>query len=244
MSSINTIAVKVYQNNPEYNWNFATKNLGLTIDPTLHHWSHLSNSLGVWESTALEMARAYSCFANNGTYNEIRTVTKIIDADGNVMMEPQPLSRVAMKETTAYGTYDLLRSVVTGGTATRARIGSWYIGGKTGTTNLDERKYRISSGNPDAWFVGITPVYTAAVWIGFDETDIANLQYLRGEYGGDKPTTIFRKVMTVALEDHPVQSSIPRPSGFHIPAAVFPKPPEDKDTKPTTPTTPTTPATE
>jgi len=105
---------------------------------------------------------------------------------------------------------DMLRSVVTSGTGTGASIGSWYICGKTGTTSLPDHLGNVR-GNPDAWFSGYSPLYTATVWMGYDTTD--KTHYLVGEYGGTRPAAIWKKVMQKALEGRQVQSSIPQPSG-------------------------------
>ncbi|MDR2736255.1 MAG: PBP1A family penicillin-binding protein [Gracilibacteraceae bacterium] len=206
-ASVNIYAVKLYMAaGPEHCYNFAL-NLGidLTANPN-SHYSNLSNSLGAFESTTLQMARAYSAFPNAGMLNEIRCVTKVVDLNGKVLMAPPPQSRRVMQAMTAYAMDELLRGVVTGGTGTRAAIGGWYICGKTGTTNFDAATHGISSGNPDAWFVGFSPYYTAAVWIGFDELDVKNGHYLHSEYGGTRPAMIWNKIMSVALEDFPVQS--------------------------------------
>ena len=66
-----------------------------------------------------------------------------------------------MEAGVAYETVDMLREVVQSGTARRARVKGYDRGGKTGTTN----------NYVDAWFVGITPLYTVAVWIGTDGTE-------------------------------------------------------------------------
>jgi penicillin-binding protein 1A len=208
-SSANTVAVKVYQTNPEYNWSFAVNNLGLAIDPATHHFSHLSNALGSWETTTLELAHAYSSFPNNGKLNRLRSVTRITDSAGNILLETNPENNIAMKEETAQAMSDILNSVVTNGTGAKAQIGTWYICGITGANTqantLPDGSYPIA----DAWFIGYSPLYTAAVWMGFDVTDMRNKQYLVDDYGGNKPAGLWQQVMEKALEDHPVQSRMP-----------------------------------
>jgi len=173
--------------------------------------SSLSNALGAFEATPLEIARAFSAFPNKGILNEPQCVTKILDSHKRVILEPQGTSTTAMKESTAYVMSDMLRSVVTGGTGTKAAIGSWYICGKTGTTSLDTEKFGNRTGNPDAWFAGYSPLYTCVVWMGYDKTDLNH--YLIGEYGGNRPAAIWKETMEKALENKPVQSDIPQPSG-------------------------------
>ena len=94
------------------------------------------------------------------------------------MITPKIEKNRVMKETTAYIINDLLRSVVTDGTAISAQIGDWAVAGKTGTTSLDPNKYGNKSGNPDAWFAGYTPNYAGVVWMGYD-IDPDGQHYLR-----------------------------------------------------------------
>lgn len=121
--------------------------------------------------STLEMAGAFSAFGNNGFYTEPHSVKKIELQDGTVI-DMKPESKVAMQDYTAFMISDMLKDVVTSGTGTRVNIPGLPIAGKTGTTNYtkeEKRKYNIASnGVPDAWFVGYTTVYTAAVWTGYD----------------------------------------------------------------------------
>ncbi|MCL1918390.1 MAG: transglycosylase domain-containing protein [Peptococcaceae bacterium] len=200
---VNIYAVKLYaEAGPEYCWNFA-KNMGWEMSNT--NYSNYSNALGAFLATPMEMALAYAAFPNKGVLNEPRCITQITDVNRNVILEPPVQNRRVMKETTASTMCDLLRGVVAEGTGTRAGIGSWYICGMTGTTVLDPD---ISvKGNPDAWFIGFSPIYTAAVWMGYDVTDQDH--YLYNEYGGNRPAAIWNQVMTKALEELPEQTSMP-----------------------------------
>jgi penicillin-binding protein 1A len=72
--------------------------------------------------------------------------------------------------------------------------------------------YGFRTGNPDAWFIGYSPVYTAAVWMGYDV--VYPNHYFYQQYGGNYTARLWKAVMTVALEDLAVQSSIPRPEGM------------------------------
>jgi penicillin-binding protein 1A len=197
--SINTVAVKAFNaTGAAYCCDFARDKMGLNVAN-----NYPANALGAFEATPTEIAIAYSAFANNGMRNKPRCVTKITDIDNRILMEPPVQSLRAMKETTAVQMTDMLRTVVTSGTGTNARIGSWYICGKTGTTSLPEHLGGIK-GNPDAWFAGYSPYYTCAVWMGYDETD--RTHYLYNEYGGNKPCRIWKAVMTSALEDKEVST--------------------------------------
>ena len=105
-----------------------------------------------------EMAAAYASFANGGIYHRPCSYTKVVDKDGNVLLENDKGSRI-MKESTAYIMTQLLKEVVTSGTGVGASVdGVSYTAGKTGTT----------SENNDRWFIGYTPYYVAAIWYGYD----------------------------------------------------------------------------
>jgi penicillin-binding protein 1A len=126
----------------------------------------------------VEMAAAYAAFANNGIYTTPRTYLRVEDAEGNVILENESESRVAMKETTAYLMNKLLKNAVAAGTGTSARFNGMAIAGKTGTT----------SQNYDRYFVGYTPYYVAAVWTGYDENE-------KISYDGNPAITMWKKVM-------------------------------------------------
>ncbi len=142
----------------------------------------------------LQMAGAYAAFANGGVYIKPYTISYIEDAGGQVIYRHPEGIRVMMPST-ADTMKDVLRSVVEGGTGYRAGVTGVKIAGKTGTTELpDTAVFRGLSGNKDAWFVGFSPRYTAAVWVGYDEKDMDRQHYLTS-YGGNQPAEIFRLVM-------------------------------------------------
>ena len=82
----------------------------------------------------------------------------MLDHNGNVILENKTESHAAMKESTAYAMNELLKNVVRNGTGTGANFSGMTIAGKTGSTNS----------NNDRYFVGYTPYYTVAVWVGYD----------------------------------------------------------------------------
>ncbi|GIN60779.1 penicillin-binding protein 1A/1B [Robertmurraya siralis] len=131
--------------------------------------------------SSLEMAGAYSAFGNNGFYTEPYSVVEIELRDGT-KLKMKPDSKVVMQDYTAFMITDMLKDVVQSGTGTRANISGLPLAGKTGTTNYpdaDKKAYNIPNGAvPDAWFVGYTTNYTAAVWTGYDNK---NENYLVGD---------------------------------------------------------------
>lgn len=110
--------------------------------------------------TNLELTSAYASIASGGEYHEPIFYTKIIDADGNVLLENKADSTRVMKKTTAWLLTDALQEVITKGTGTAAALetSSIAVAGKTGT----------ATGNSDYWFEGFTPYYTAGIWTGYD----------------------------------------------------------------------------
>ena len=112
-----------------------------------------------------ELNAAYAAIANGGTYIKPRLYTKVLDHDGNIILDnTQPQSRQVIKETTAWLLTSAMVDVVTSGTGGSVNFGNMAIAGKTGTT----------SDYNDVWFAGYTPYYTATTWAGCDNN--ANLR--------------------------------------------------------------------
>lgn len=109
--------------------------------------------------TNMELNAAYAAIANNGTYIKPKLYTKIIDHDGNVLIDnTAPQTTQVIKESTAWLLTDAMVDVVTSGTGGSVNFGNMAIAGKTGTTT----DYK------DVWFSGFTPYYTATTWTGYD----------------------------------------------------------------------------
>lgn len=110
----------------------------------------------------LELTAAYAAIANQGSYIKPRLYTKVVDNDGNVILDNQPEASQAISEQNAWLLVDCMKDVITGagGTGTAARIEGMTVAGKTGTT----------SDNLDIWFEGMTPYYTAGIWAGYDNS--------------------------------------------------------------------------
>ena len=106
----------------------------------------------------LEMAAAYGALANGGTYIEPTVFTTITTYDGSLLVKANPQENRVVSEDVAYVITDMLQAVVTEGTGKAAAIGDMPVAGKTGTTN----------NALDVWFVGYTPYYVGATYIGDD----------------------------------------------------------------------------
>jgi len=157
--STNTISSRVLDKlGYSRSFDFMEQNLGFDLDPRDIAMGPLAMGGLTYGVTTEEMAAAFGAFANEGIYNRPRTVTRIENNDHTeVVVDNAVQSRAAMKESTAYLINKMLKSVVSGGTGTSARFDGMTIAGKTGTT----------SDNFDRYFVGYTPYYSAAVWIGY-----------------------------------------------------------------------------
>lgn len=108
----------------------------------------------------IEMCAAYATFPNNGTYIEPITYVEVRDNNDKIVLKNSQEEHTAFKATTAYQMNQLLKGVVTSGTGVGAGISGIDTAGKTGTTDNDT----------DRWFVGYTPYYVGAVWIGYDNS--------------------------------------------------------------------------
>jgi len=131
------------------------RRLGIT-SPIPHN---LSIAIGTAGVTVLEMAAAYTAFANNGIVAGPRAILRVQDRDGAEIEKIAPNTRRVLSEEVASQMDRMLRAVVEWGTASRGAGHIPEARGKTGTTQ-NER---------DAWFIGYTPQLVAAVWLGNDD---------------------------------------------------------------------------
>ncbi len=180
--STNTCAVRVVQ---EYgtsrSYDFMTNKLGFTTLTSQDAQQVGNMGLGGLDRgvTTEEMAAAFAAFANEGIYTAPRTFIRVEDADGNVILENEAKASVAMKDTTAALMNSLLQEVVNGGTGYEGRISGMHVAGKTGTTNNDQDRY----------FVGYTPYYSCAVWVGY----VHNQRIIAS---GNPAASMWQKVMS------------------------------------------------
>jgi penicillin-binding protein 1B len=146
-----------------------------------------SLALGTTETTPLEIASAYTAFANGGARAPAASVTRAVDGNGVKLFEEfLHSSAQVVQPATAYMITDMLTNVVEEGTARAARgmLKLSAIAGKTGTSR-------------DGWFVGYTPQLVCVVWVGFDD----NRQL--GLTGAESALPVWTEFVSGALELRP-----------------------------------------
>ncbi|MCL2696108.1 MAG: transglycosylase domain-containing protein, partial [Clostridiales bacterium] len=148
-------------------------------------------ALGTSGITPIQMTAAYAAIANNGYYLEPLSFTKVVDPDGNVILDADLIRggtiRVFEKASTPYLIVDILKDAVSSGTGRRARIDGYQVAGKTGT-NADYAS---------VYFAGMTCKYTSVVWVGHDQP--AN-KLVKGASGGDYAAPLWQSYMSKILE--------------------------------------------
>lgn len=169
----------------------------------------------------LQMAQAYSAFANNGIVVDAHAIRRVETVDGEVLGKWYKKSvRVSQPVVAQQITY-MLRGVVQEGTGRKAQIPGRPTAGKTGTTQLPDGR----DGAKDNWFVGYTPELVGAVWIGYDKTD-AN-HYLTTS-SGSTAAPVFRELMTGALRGRPVKEFDLSSVKWKTPPKIDRTPPEEE----------------
>jgi penicillin-binding protein 1A len=160
--SKNLVTVRVLQAiGPQYAQDYITR---FGFDPKLHP-AYLTMGLGAGAATPMQMATAYSVFANGGYRITPYLISKITDSHDNPLSEAKPTlagkdAERAIDPRNAFIMTTLLHEVITSGTATRAQeLKRKDLAGKTGTTNE----------NVDAWFCGFNAAQVGIAWIGYDQ---------------------------------------------------------------------------
>ncbi len=166
--SRNVPAVKIITDiTPELGYSYALSYGISTLTPEEQHYQAIALGGITNGATNYEMTAAYAAIANYGVYNEPKLYTKVLDHDGNILIDnTSSASHRVIKESTAWLLDSALRSVVTDN-ITFLDSKNMYYAGKSGTSQL----------NTDKWFIGFSPYYTAGVWIGNDDSTPVNTNY-------------------------------------------------------------------
>lgn len=179
--SLNSVAWKIYDEmTPEKGLEYL-KNMGFSAI----HKNDLVTATALGGFTrgvsALEMAAGYATLQNDGIYRTPTCITKIVDADENIIYVSEKTGIKIYGETAARMMTDVLKTAIATGTGKTAYLEGIPCAGKTGTTN----------DNKDGWFVGYTRYYTTSVWVGCDlPKEVDNLE------GATYPAEIWKTYMT------------------------------------------------
>jgi penicillin-binding protein 1B len=143
-------------------------------------------ALGTSEATPLQIASAYTSFANLGTRITPIAINRVTTGDGVTIAAPTPQKNEVMRPEVAYVMTSFMKDVVNRGTAAKVRSRGLkaVLAGKTGTSR-------------DGWFAGYTPNLVCAVWVGFDDGSQLGLT------GANSALPIWSDFMSVALAEHP-----------------------------------------
>ncbi len=143
-------------------------------------------ALGTSEATPLQIASAYTAFANGGTRTTPVAINRITTGGGATVVAPKGQHSEVLRPEVAYIMTSMMKDVVNRGTAARlrARGFKWNVAGKTGTSR-------------DGWFAGYTPNIVCVVWVGFDDNSQLGLT------GAESALPIWSDFMTAALSQHP-----------------------------------------
>ncbi|OLN29342.1 Multimodular transpeptidase-transglycosylase [Desulfovibrio sp. DV] len=158
-------------------------------------------SLGAVAVNLLDMVRAYSAFARDGSTINPRFVLDVKSPWGEEVWSNKPEVKQVLTPQTAYVMDCLLKEVVRAGTATAVKVLGRPIAGKTGTTNDFQ----------DAWFMGFTPYLLTGCYIGFDQPKSMG----KGETGGRATLPIWLSYRKAVEEDYPVED-FSRPPGIFM----------------------------
>lgn len=188
--SINSVAVRLHVENGTQRTIAAANRLGVRIDQR----DSPSIALGTSETSLLELAGAYSVFANGGDAVEPHIIKSIKTDAGEVIYQRPKAGQRRIVSANHIGIMsDMLNAALISGTGRRAALARHPAAGKTGTS----QDFR------DAWFIGYTAHYTAGIWVGND-----NGKPMNKVAGGSLPARLWREVMTLA---HEGKDAVPLP---------------------------------
>ena len=199
--SKNMVSIRILRSiGPGYAQDYISK---FGFEPKQHP-AYLTLALGAGQTNPLQMAGAYSVFANGGYRIKPHFIKRIVDARGQTIFEETPLvagkdAEQAIDPRNAFIMTTLLRDVVRAGTATKAMaLGRGDLAGKTGTTNDSH----------DAWFAGFNPSLVGITWVGYDQPRSLGER----ETGGGVALPIWINYMKTALKGVP-ETPLKPPSG-------------------------------
>ncbi|HLS66208.1 MAG TPA: PBP1A family penicillin-binding protein [Pseudogracilibacillus sp.] len=152
--------------------------------------------------TPIQLVESYRTFVQAGEKIDAHLIKEIYDELGDIIAVAEPEETTVFSPQVAWDMVEMLRSVVTSGTG-QAGYYPYELAGKTGTTQHP----KVEGESKDAWFVGFTPEYVTALWIGYDESDESH--YLTG--GSAYPTELTKKILTEASQHESLATTFVQP---------------------------------
>ncbi|WP_083442523.1 transglycosylase domain-containing protein [Paenibacillus sp. IHB B 3415] len=208
--SLNLPALKLFNDKVgiENAWTFSKK-LGITTiqDDDYNAQTGVIGGLRYGVSVE-ELTNAYSSIGNQGAFNDAYMIEKIVDSQGKIIYQHKVNPEQVFSKQTAYLMTDMLRTVITDGTASTVKSKYEHfkevpIVGKTGST----QNYG------DVWFMGYTPDVTLGMWVGYKE----QINTLQGDTQKRQAQTLWTKVMNTVIDKRPelfVTKEFPKPEGI------------------------------
>ena len=206
--SINNAAARVLMEYVTLDESYRTlESLGISTSSISKDGSGLA--LGTSGISVFEMAVAYGAIGNSGIYTEPIAFTQVVDSDGNILLDASAPSvqirRTVFSPSANWLLIDMMTDVVEKGTGKNAHIDGITVAGKTGTNT----EYR------GVFFSGITPYYSAALWIGHDRYE----PLYSGAQGGRDAAPLWQSFMSeihdeLNLTDRPIMSESPESLGL------------------------------
>jgi len=219
--SKNMVSIRILESiGAKYAQDYVTR-FGFDADK---HPAYLTMALGAGSVTAMQMARAYSVFANGGYLIQPYFIRRIVDDRGNELGIASPPragdeSLRVIDARNAFIMHSLLQDVTRDGTAARAaRLGRADIAGKTGTTNEFI----------DAWFAGYHATRVGIAWVGFDQPKTLG----KNQTGGSVALPVWMGYMENALKGVPEMSRVMPPGVVLALSEPDPSTPDDLKTVP------------
>lgn len=194
--SLNLPALKLFNDKVgiEDSWAFAKK-LGITTIEDQDYGAKTGVLGGLRHGVSVEeLTNAYSSIGNKGAFTDAYMIEKIVDSQGKIVYHHKVTPEQVYSEQTAYLMTDMLRTVITEGTASTVKrtykhFGEIPIVGKTGST----QNYA------DVWFMGFTPDVTLGMWVGYKEP----INTLQGDTQKRQAQTLWTKVMNAVIDKKP-----------------------------------------
>lgn len=150
----------------------------------------------------LDMIVSYRTFAHDGEVTDAYTIDKIYDKGNKLIAEADPAVQTVFSPQVAWNMTEILSGVVESGTASAGEYMK-ALAGKTGSTGHEN----IKEANKDIWFVGYTPEYVTALWMGYDHSD--NDHYLTGS--SSYPTRLTKRILTEVDSQKELKAAFAKP---------------------------------